>query len=65
MKLKLMNLQAARNISLAVACASLGAAFQISGCGSEEKEKEPVATVQVTPAQRSPIAQVISSEAVV
>ncbi len=65
MKLKLMNLQTARHISLAVACTSLGAAFQISGCGSEEKEKEHVATVQVTPAQRSPIAQVISSEAVV
>src|SRR5512136_3069008 len=65
MKLKLMNLQTTRHISLAVAFASLSAAFQIGGCGGEEKEKEPVATVQVTPAQRSPIAQVISSEAVV
>lgn len=65
MKLKMINLHAFRWLSLALAYAALVAAFQISGCGSEEKEKEPVASVQVTPAQHAPIAQVISAEAVV
>ncbi|MFI5105212.1 MAG: efflux RND transporter periplasmic adaptor subunit, partial [Terriglobales bacterium] len=37
----------------------------LGGCGKAEKEKEPVVSVQVTPAQRGPISQVISSEAVV
>jgi HlyD family secretion protein len=36
-----------------------------SGCSKEEKEKEPVVTVQTTPVQRAPIAQTITSEAVV
>ena len=65
MKLKIKYLHPARLSSLAVACAACAAFFSTGGCGGEEKEKEPVATVQVTPAQRSLIAQVISSEAVV
>jgi multidrug efflux pump subunit AcrA (membrane-fusion protein) len=36
-----------------------------SGCSKDEKEKEPVVTVQTTPVQRAPIAQTITSEAVV
>src|SRR5690242_15302799 len=36
-----------------------------SGCGKDEKEKEPVVTVQTTPARRAPIAQSIHAEAVV
>jgi HlyD family secretion protein len=36
-----------------------------SGCGKEEKEKEPVVTVQVTPAKRATISQTVSAEAVV
>src|SRR5436309_7860811 len=36
-----------------------------TGCGKDEKEKEPVVSVQTTPAQRAPISQVISAEAVV
>src|SRR5438034_1153258 len=36
-----------------------------SGCSKDEKEKEPVVSVQTTPAQRAPISQVISAEAVV
>src|SRR6266404_6025091 len=35
------------------------------GCGQQEKEKEPVVTVQVSPAQRGPIAQIVTAEAVV
>ena len=35
-----------------------------SGCGTDEKEKVPVVAVQTTPVQRTPIAQVITSEAV-
>lgn len=37
----------------------------LGGCGKAEKEKEPVVSVQVTRAQRGPISQVISAEAVV
>ncbi len=36
-----------------------------SGCSKAEKEKEPVVSVQTTPARRAPISQVISVEAVV
>src|SRR5437879_9118170 len=36
-----------------------------TGCSKDEKEKEPVVSVQTTPAQRAPIAQVVSVEAVV
>src|SRR5260370_22224786 len=35
-----------------------------SGCGKAEKEKEPVVSVQTTPARRAPISQVVSAEAV-
>jgi HlyD family secretion protein len=46
--------------------AALSALFcAMSGCGGGEKEKEPVVTVQTTPAQRAPISEVISAEAVV
>ena len=47
-----------------VAYAVFGALL-LSGCGQVEKEQEPVVSVQVTPAQRGPISQVITSEAVV
>lgn len=46
-------------LSIATALLLLG------GCSKAEKEKEPVVSVQVTPAQRGPISQVISAEAVV
>jgi HlyD family secretion protein len=36
-----------------------------SGCSKAEKEKEPVVSVQTTPAQRASISQIISAEAVV
>jgi HlyD family secretion protein len=36
-----------------------------AGCGGQEKEKEPVVSVEVTPAQRGSIAQVVTVEAVV
>lgn len=36
-----------------------------SGCSKDEKEKEPVVSVQTTPARRGLISQVISAEAVV
>jgi HlyD family secretion protein len=47
---------------------SLGIALPLffgSGCSKEEKEKEPVVTVQVTPAKRATISQTISAEAVI
>jgi HlyD family secretion protein len=37
----------------------------LAGCSPSEKEKEPVATVQVTPAELASISEFISSEAVV
>jgi multidrug efflux pump subunit AcrA (membrane-fusion protein) len=39
--------------------------FFSSGCGKDEKEKEPVVTVQTTPAKRETISQTVSNEAVV
>src|SRR5205814_8354458 len=36
-----------------------------TGCSQDEKEKEPVVSVQTTPGQRAPISQVFSAEAVV
>ncbi|PYV89832.1 MAG: hypothetical protein DMG90_10350, partial [Acidobacteria bacterium] len=55
--------QVARN-SMALVCAALGP-FMLGGCGTAEKEKEPVVSVQIGPAQRGPIAQLILAEAVV
>ena len=55
-------------ISLRAVLAAAGVATFLSlanGCGKSEKEKEPVVAVQVTPAARGPISQVISAEAVV
>lgn len=50
-------------------CRQIGGALLtllgVAGCGKQEKEKEPVVAVQVTPAQRGPIAQIITAEAVV
>src|SRR6059058_71391 len=41
------------------------AIFLLAGCSKEEKEKDPVVTVQVTPAKRATISQNVSAEAVV
>jgi multidrug efflux pump subunit AcrA (membrane-fusion protein) len=48
-----------------VIAAAATALLSISGCKSEEKEKEPVVSVQTTPAQRAPISQTVTAEAVV
>jgi HlyD family secretion protein len=46
--------------------ATIGALlFGMSGCGKTVKEKEPVVTVQTSPAEQAPISQLISAEAVV
>jgi len=37
----------------------------VGGCSKAEKEKEPVVAVQATPAQRGPISQIVSADAVV
>ena len=39
--------------------------FALAGCAKTEKEKEPVVTVQTTPAQKAAIAQLVSADAVV
>ena len=48
-------------LSLAI----VSAFFLLSGCSKEEKEKDPVVTVQVTPAKRATISQTVSAEAVI
>jgi HlyD family secretion protein len=62
---KMRTLHHTDRFSLAIACAALAMLVVLSGCSSAEKEKEPVAAVQTTPAQKGPISQVISAEAVV
>jgi len=64
MNLKTSHPQPMRRSSVALAYASIGL-FLLGGCGSSEKEKEPVVSVQTTPARRGPISQVISTAAVV
>jgi len=49
----------------ALFCAIAAILCIATGCSKDEKEKEPVVSVQTTPAQRAPISQVISAEAVV
>ena len=44
---------------------ALSLLFLLAGCGKSEKEKEPIVAVQTTPAQRGPISQIVSAEAVV
>jgi HlyD family secretion protein len=51
-------------ISMALTCAALGL-FMLGGCSKAEKEKEPVVSVQTTPAQRGPISQMVAADAVV
>ncbi len=45
--------------------ASVSTLFLLVGCSKEEKEKDAVVTVQVTPATRATISQTVSAEAVV
>ena len=50
---------------LVTAVSMAGLLSLLSGCGGAEKEKEPVVSVQTTPAARGPIEQTVSAEAVV
>jgi HlyD family secretion protein len=51
--------------SVTLLCALAAVLSIASGCSKAEKEKEPVVSVQTTPAQRASISQTISAEAVV
>jgi len=53
-----------RRTSSALIGATVGLLL-LGGCSKVEKEKEPVVSVQATPAKRGPISQVVFSEAVV
>jgi multidrug efflux pump subunit AcrA (membrane-fusion protein) len=64
MKLKMMKRCSKQGASLILACALIGLAL-FGGCGNNAAEKEAVVSVQTTPAQRGPISQVITAEAVV
>jgi HlyD family secretion protein len=46
-------------------CAVLAIIIAGPGCNSSEKEKEPIVSVQVTPAKRSPLDEIVSAEAVI
>jgi HlyD family secretion protein len=46
-------------------CAALAIIAAGLGCSSVEKEKEPIVSVQVTPARRSPLDEIVSAEAVI
>ncbi|MGB8477056.1 MAG: efflux RND transporter periplasmic adaptor subunit [Candidatus Acidiferrum sp.] len=56
---------ARQSIVSKAAAGALFGALLLAGCSPAEKEPAPLVTVQVTPAQRGPISQVTSSEAVV
>lgn len=64
MKQKKTKQSSKQGASLIAACGLIGLAL-IGGCGKDEKEKEPVVSVQTTLAKRGPISQVITAEAVV
>src|ERR1700741_1382706 len=51
--------------SIAFFCGLASILCTVSGCSKAEKEKEPVVSVQTTPAQSAPISQIITAEAVV
>lgn len=48
-----------------VSCLLLVGILSLSGCSAPEKEKEPVVTVQVVPAEKKTISHFVSAEAVV
>jgi HlyD family secretion protein len=48
-----------------LAAPSIAALLLLGGCGGTEKQKEPVVSVQTTPAARGPIEQTVSAEAIV
>ena len=64
--MKLTNMNSPRHsITAKTLTGVVFGALLLAGCNSSEKEPEPLVSVQVTPAQRGPISEVISSEAVV
>jgi HlyD family secretion protein len=55
-----------KRAELVIALSALALLLLISsGCGGKEQEKEPVATVQTTPAQKAAISQTVTTQAVV
>ncbi|HET8922431.1 MAG TPA: efflux RND transporter periplasmic adaptor subunit [Candidatus Acidoferrum sp.] len=64
MKLTMMERSSKQGSPLILASALLGLML-LGGCEKDAKEKEPVVSVQTTPAKRGPISQVITAEAVV
>jgi len=65
MKITMTTYMQTQKLSL-VSIAAIGSLLLgISGCGSPAKEKEPVVTVQTSPAEQASISQLISAEAVV
>ncbi|HUN60670.1 MAG TPA: efflux RND transporter periplasmic adaptor subunit [Candidatus Sulfotelmatobacter sp.] len=65
MKARTQRLLANRCSPLPAAALALCAVAVLQGCGSTEKEPEPVVAVQVAPAKKDSISKTVSSEAVV
>jgi multidrug efflux pump subunit AcrA (membrane-fusion protein) len=65
MKLPIAILLETQRVSHVFVAAIGALLFGISGCGQTAKEKDPVVLVQTAPAERAPISQLLSAEAVV
>ncbi|MGC1087131.1 MAG: efflux RND transporter periplasmic adaptor subunit [Candidatus Acidiferrum sp.] len=65
MKIRTARRESVLSRSFAGACGLAAFLFLSAGCGSSEKEVEPVVAVQTTPAARATISQEVSAEAVV
>ena len=65
MKHSISHCVARRSSPLHLTLAFAALPFLLAGCGPQEKEKEPVVTVQTVPAQKADIAQTVSADAVV
>ena len=65
MKHRFSRISIGRTLRLSRPVLLLFSTAWLCGCGGGEKEPETVVTVQVTPAKRGPIEQIISAEAVV
>jgi HlyD family secretion protein len=65
MNLRISSLSHSHGLHLCRALLVLCATALLNGCGTSEKEPEPLVAVQVAAAKRGPIAQTISAEAVV
>lgn len=65
MNKKIASRMQVHSASAMLAAMAAGALLSFVGCGGEQKEKEPLVSVQVTPAEKSAISEAVTAEAVV